>query len=41
MNGEIRVVCLIREDKMVYRTELLDLRNDFVFKSFFKELIIC
>jgi len=29
------LVCLIREDEVVYRTELLDLRNDFVFKSFF------
>ena len=29
------MVGLIREDELIYRTELLDLRNDFVFKSFF------
>ena len=35
MIGAIVLVYLIREDEMVYHTELLDLRNDFVFKSFF------
>jgi len=29
------LVCIIQEDEISYNTELLDLRNDFVFRSFF------
>lgn len=29
------MVCIIQEDEISYNTELLDLRNDFVFRSFF------